>query len=124
MLQVNLETAWWCSREAARRMTALGGGAIVNVGAVAGVKLAGGAAAYAVSKAALHALTKVLADELMSAGVRVNAVAPGTNDTPSNRAWMSAADLTKAVSPGRVAEAIVRLCKASPFVTGDVVQVV
>jgi NAD(P)-dependent dehydrogenase (short-subunit alcohol dehydrogenase family) len=62
MLRVNLETAWWSSREAARRMTGRGGGAIVNVGSSAGVRLGGGAAAYAVSKAALHALTQVLAD--------------------------------------------------------------
>ena len=123
MLRVNLETAWWPSREAARRMTALGGGMIVNVGSAAGIELRGGAAAYAVSKAALHALTAVLADELRSAGVGVNAVAPGTIDTPANRAWMSAADLAKAVSPERVAEAIVSFCKPSHFVTGQIVQV-
>jgi NAD(P)-dependent dehydrogenase (short-subunit alcohol dehydrogenase family) len=124
MLQVNLETAWWSSREAARRMTALGGGMIVNVGSASGVNLRGGAAAYAVSKAALHALTEVLADELRSARVGVNAVAPGSIDTPANRAWMSAADLAKAVSPERVAEAIVSFCKSSLFVTGQVVQVI
>jgi NAD(P)-dependent dehydrogenase (short-subunit alcohol dehydrogenase family) len=123
MLRVNLETAWWSSREAARRLAALGGGMIVNVGSAAGIELRGGAAAYAVSKAALHALTAVLADELRSAGVGVNAVAPGTIDTPANRAWMNAADLAKAVSPERVAEAIVSFCKSPQFVTGHVVQV-
>jgi NAD(P)-dependent dehydrogenase (short-subunit alcohol dehydrogenase family) len=96
---------------------------IVNVGSTAGIELRGGAAAYAVSKAALHALTAVLADELRSAGVGVNAVAPGTIDTPANRAWMSAADLAKAVSPARVAEAIVSFCKPSHFVTGQIIQV-
>jgi NAD(P)-dependent dehydrogenase (short-subunit alcohol dehydrogenase family) len=55
--------------------------------------------------------------------VGVNAVAPGTIDTPANRAWMSAADLAKAVSPERVAEAIVSFCKPSHFVTGQIVQV-
>jgi NAD(P)-dependent dehydrogenase (short-subunit alcohol dehydrogenase family) len=124
MLRVNLETAWWSSREAARRMTALGGGTIVSVGSAAGVELRGGAAAYAVSKAALHALTEVLADELRGAGVGVNAVAPGTIDTPANRAWMRPADLAKAVSPERVAEAIVSFCKPSHFVTGQVLPVV
>ena len=124
MLQVNLETAWWSSREAARRMTALGGGMIVNVGSAAGIELRGGAAAYTVSKAALHALTAVLADELRSAGIGVNAVAPGTIDTPANRAWMSAADLAKAVAPERVAEAIVGFCTPSRFVTGQIVAVV
>jgi len=124
MLQLNLETAWWSSREAARRMTVLGGGAIVNVGSLSGVTLGGGAAAYAVSKAALHALTRVLADELRSARVGVNAVAPGSIDTPANRVWMSAADLARAVAPERVAQAIVSFCTPSGFVTGQVVEIV
>lgn len=123
MFEVNLATAWWSSREAARRMTALGGGMIVNVGSASGVELHGGAAAYAVSKAALHALTRVLSDELRSAGVAVNAVAPVTIDTPANRAWMSAGDLARAVPQEKVAEAIASFCDPSHFVTGQVVQV-
>ena len=123
MFEVNLATAWWSSREAARRMTALGGGMIVNVGSASGVELHGGAAAYAVSKAALHALTRVLSDELRSAGVAVNAVVPVTIDTPANRAWMSAGDLARAVPQEKVAEAIASFCDPSHFVTGQVVQV-
>ena len=100
-----------------------GGGAIVNVGSAAGIRLGGGAAAYAVSKAALHALTRVLAAELSGELVRVNAVAPGTIDTPANRAWMGAADLAVAVSPERVAATIAALCAGGEGPTGTVVEV-
>jgi NAD(P)-dependent dehydrogenase (short-subunit alcohol dehydrogenase family) len=123
MLRLNLETAWWSCREAARRMTSAGGGAIVNVGSAAGIRLGAGAAAYAVSKAALHALTRVLAAELSGDRVRVNAVAPGTIDTPANRAWMGPADLAVAVSPERVAATIAALCASGEGPTGTVVEV-
>jgi NAD(P)-dependent dehydrogenase (short-subunit alcohol dehydrogenase family) len=123
MLRINLETAWWSAREAARRMAARGAGAIVNVGSRAGLSGEGGAAAYAVSKAALHALTQVLAAELSSSGVRVNAVVPGTIDTPANRAWMGAADLARAVLPARVAATIAALCASGEGPTGTVVEV-
>jgi 7-alpha-hydroxysteroid dehydrogenase len=122
MLRLNLETAWYSCREAARRMIAAGGGAIVNVGSASGIDLGGGAAAYAVSKAALHALTRVLAAEAGDR-VRVNAVAPRTIDTPANRAWMSAADLAAAVSPEHVAATIAGLCAAGEGATGTVVEV-
>jgi NAD(P)-dependent dehydrogenase (short-subunit alcohol dehydrogenase family) len=110
MLRLNLESAWWSSREAARRMVAGGGGVIVNVGSRAGLTLGSGAAAYAVSKAAVHALTQVLAAELAGTGVRVHAVVPGTIDTPANRAWMTPADLAAAVRPEQVAAVIAALC--------------
>src|SRR5690606_26047642 len=50
---------------------------IVNVGSILGSRAVGGAAPYAVSKAALHQATRVLSLELANRGVRVNAVAPG-----------------------------------------------
>ena len=124
MLRANLETAWWSSREGARRMRAQGGGAIVNVGSQAGIAIGGGSAAYTVAKAALHALTQVLAAELSGFGIRVNAVVPGTIDTPANRSWMGAKELARAVSPEHVAGVIASLCDGSLSpVTGALVPV-
>ena len=75
-------------REAGRVMCERGGGSIVNVtsrNASVGLPSMG---AYAAAKGALLALTRIAAVEWASAGVRVNAVAPGLTDTPLIRAWV------------------------------------
>ena len=124
MLAVNLEAPWWACREAARRMAASGGGAIVNVGSRAGLSGTPAASAYAVSKAALHRLTEVLAAELRPAGIRVNAVVPTTIDTAANRAWMSPGQRAAAVPPELIAAAVRFLCDgASAGVTGALIPV-
>ena len=80
MLDVNVRAQFSATREAARRMSA--GGSIVNLASIAAIRGGAGISAYSASKAALVALTRAAAHELGSAGIRVNAVAPGIIDTP------------------------------------------
>jgi NAD(P)-dependent dehydrogenase (short-subunit alcohol dehydrogenase family) len=81
-------------------------------------------AAYAVAKQALHALVRVLAQENRTKGVRVNAVLPGTIDTPANRDAMQSADKSGWTSPERIAEVVVFLLSSdSAATTGALVPV-
>ena len=115
---LNLETAWWSCRAAARRLPE--GGAIVNVASVSGLRGGKGTAAYAVTKAAVVRLTEVLALELAERRVRVNAVAPTLIDTPANRA----AGMTGGTPAADVASAIAYLLSDdAAAVTGAIVPV-
>jgi hypothetical protein len=83
---MNLATAFLCSREAVRNMRLkAAGGRIVNVGSRAAVVATGFSVAYTSSKAAVGAMVRALADELVDERILVNAVLPGTIDTPANR---------------------------------------
>lgn len=83
ILSINLSGAFLCSQRAARRMVEAGnGGRIVNITSVHEHIPRIGAAAYCSSKSGLGLLTKVMAMELASYGVTVNAIAPGEISTP------------------------------------------
>ena len=125
MINLNLSTAWWGCRAAARRMLAAGtSGAMVNVSSRSGVTSDGGAAAYSIAKAGVLKLTEVLATELKSSGVRVNAVIPSIIDTPANRKSMPEQLLEKAVSPAEIAQVIGFLCSdAASAITGVAIPV-
>jgi NAD(P)-dependent dehydrogenase (short-subunit alcohol dehydrogenase family) len=100
------------------------GGSIVAVGARAAETGGAGMAAYAVSKVAVHALVRVLALENRDLGVRVNAVLPGTIDTPANRRAMPDADPSKWTSPAAIAGMVVFLLSPeSAPTTGALVPV-
>jgi 2-dehydro-3-deoxy-D-gluconate 5-dehydrogenase len=85
VVRLNLTHVFWALQEAGRVMAAQGEGSIVNMASVAGLGAVPGNVAYAASKAALISLTKTAAAEWGTAGVRVNAVAPGWIRTELNR---------------------------------------
>ena len=109
MMEINARSAFLVFRAALAHMLEAGRGRLLAVGSRAGAEGAPGAAAYAVSKAALHALVLNMAAELRSNGITVNAVLPGTIDTPANRAAMPRADFAKWVAPEAIAETLVWL---------------
>jgi 3-oxoacyl-[acyl-carrier protein] reductase len=81
MLEIHLNGAFFCAREAVKAMIEGGGGAIVNMSSVAG--LAGmGPIHYATAKAGLLGFTRALARELGPRRIRVNAICPGAIETP------------------------------------------
>ena len=133
VVDVNLNGLFFCNRLAARRMSE--GGAIVNVASVMG--LSGGIfpnAAYQASKGAVVNLTRALAIEWASRGLRVNAVAPNYVDTPLTEAIFSDPAKLAAVmaqtpmgrlpTPDDVAQAVLFLASdAAAAITGHVLAV-
>ena len=85
VVDTNLKGAFLVAQAAAGVMKGAGGGSIVNVASILGLRVAGGVAAYAASKAGLVQLTRALALEWARHGVRVNALCPGYIETDINR---------------------------------------
>jgi NAD(P)-dependent dehydrogenase (short-subunit alcohol dehydrogenase family) len=102
VLAVNLKGCYLASRYAIPQMRKRGGGAIVHVSSVQALACQRNVAAYAASKGGLNALTRSMALDFASDRIRVNAVCPGSVDTPMLRA--SAAQF----GGGRAVEDVVR----------------
>ena len=85
VLNINLKGTFLCSQQAAKQMMKQKSGAIVNIASIVGVMGNFGQANYSASKAGVIGLTKTLAREVASRGIRVNAVAPGFIDTEMTR---------------------------------------
>jgi NAD(P)-dependent dehydrogenase (short-subunit alcohol dehydrogenase family) len=123
MMHANLDSAYSVCRAALPHLLKTHG-AIVTVGSKVVEGGGAGAAAYTVSKAAVIALTRVLALENKDRGVRVNCVMPAVIDTPKNRSAMPKADTARWTPPEAIARVIVFLLSpASGAVTGAVVPV-
>jgi NAD(P)-dependent dehydrogenase (short-subunit alcohol dehydrogenase family) len=106
MFRLNLMTAVNLFRPAIAAMRRAGRGSLVATGAMAALRSPAQLAAYAASKAGVLRLVESHAEELKAAGIRVNAVLPGTMDTPQNRAAMPGADTTGWVRPEQVAAVV------------------
>jgi len=89
VIDTNLSGCWRVAQAAARRMAETGGGSIVNIASVLGLRSAATVPAYAAAKAGLIHLTRVLALEWARHSIRVNALAPGYVITDLNRDFLA-----------------------------------
>jgi NAD(P)-dependent dehydrogenase (short-subunit alcohol dehydrogenase family) len=136
VIDVNLNGTFWCCRAFGRHMLLAKAGTIVNVGSMSGfiVNKPQGQCYYNASKAAVHHLTKSLAAEWGSRGVRVNAVAPTYIDTPLNAfvksnprmydAWIGGTPMARLGQVDEVASVVLFLAsEAASLMTGSIVLV-
>ncbi len=133
IVAVNLRGTFVVGQEAARLMARGGGGSIVNIASVSGMRGNVGRAAYGASKGGVVVLSQVMAVDLAAHGIRVNVVAPGPIDTPLvaamhdpaiREAWTRAVPLRRYGSPEEVAAAAAFLSSdEAGFVTGHVLAV-
>jgi len=133
VIAVDLTGTWSCMRYQIPAIIDAGGGSIVNCASVAGLRAAPTVPAYTAAKHGVVGLTKVAAREYASQGLRVNAICPGTVDTPMFRKSMSPEvieNLLTATPIGRLAEAseiadiALWLCDDAPgFLTGQAIAV-
>ncbi len=124
---VNLKAVFFCAQEAARLMERGGGGRIVNISSMGAFLAWPEHVHYCASKAGVAALTRGLARAL-APRISVNSVAPGVIpfEEREDPAIQKMARATPAGRPGtgeEIADAVVFFLKASPFVTGQVLQV-
>ncbi|MDX6452961.1 MAG: 2-keto-3-deoxy-L-fuconate dehydrogenase [Gaiellaceae bacterium] len=130
---VNARGTFLCCKHAIPGMAARGGGSIVNIASVAGLVGLRNRAAYCASKGAVISLTRALAVDHVADGIRVNAVAPGTVDSPWVRrlvedvgesldALRARQPLGRLGTPEEIADAVAYLA-AAEFVTGSVLVI-
>ncbi len=134
ILDVNVTGTFIVGRTAARIMKDRGGGAIVNVGSIAGARGSKGRAAYGASKGAVATLTQVMAVDLARFNIRVNAIAPGPVETPLvkavhtpevRRAWIHHVPMRRYAAPEEMAGTVLFLLDGtqSGYLTGEIIAV-
>jgi len=134
IMNVNVRGMFFALKHQIRHMKAQGGGAIVNCASLAAHVGLPNVAPYVASKHAVAGLTKAVALEVASIGIRVNAVSPGGIDTPLLDRWLGSMDKAAAAAaasplgrfgtPNEVADAVLWLCSsAATYITGQTIRI-
>jgi NAD(P)-dependent dehydrogenase (short-subunit alcohol dehydrogenase family) len=134
VVATNLRGTWLCTKHEIRAMLESGGGAIVNCASVAGHIGHAQSAIYSATKHGVIGLSKSAALQYARRGIRINAVSPGSTDTPMLRsiypteeqlsARGSRAPLGRIGQPDEIAQAVLWLCSPmSSYVTGQTLVV-
>jgi NAD(P)-dependent dehydrogenase (short-subunit alcohol dehydrogenase family) len=135
VIAVNLRGVWNCMKYELKQMRQQGSGAIVNCSSIGGLIGLPGRAVYHAAKHGVLGLTKSAALEYASRGIRINAVCPGTVDTPMVSAMLAKeADAMKEIMrdqpigrlgrPEEIASAVLWLCSpGAGFVIGHALAV-
>ena len=104
VLQTNLASAFYMARAVVPTMKAHGGGVIVNVASINALRGNLELTAYGASKGGMAGMTRVMAMELAPDNIRVNALCPGTVDTPMNDEFLASVDDPEAITEILVAK--------------------
>jgi NAD(P)-dependent dehydrogenase (short-subunit alcohol dehydrogenase family) len=136
VIAVNLKGIWLCVRAQVRHMRPRGQGVIINTASAASLVGAPGTTPYTAAKHGILGITRSVALELATTGVRINSVAPGTIDTPLNSVLFDNDDpfadalvrqgqpIGRNGQPREVADAVLWLASArSTFVLGSTLVV-
>ncbi|WP_231186494.1 glucose 1-dehydrogenase [Haladaptatus sp. DYF46] len=140
LLDINLKGIWACMKAELPVMEEQGGGVIVNTASEAGLVGMGGLASYSASKHGVVGLTKTVALEYATRGIRVNAIAPGPTNTniqanakgksgdpmsmPFDTSAMTDVPIGRVAEPKEMAGAIAFLCSSdASYITGHTLPV-
>jgi len=119
MININLRGTYLCCKHAVREMIPRGRGHILNVLSIASTHILPGSTGYTASKFGALGLTKVIAAEVRSLGIKVTAVIPGAVDTPLWDNSGSTLDRGKMLSSQDVADAMLSIITQPPGIYTD-----
>ena len=129
LLDTNLSSVFYCSREAIPKMVSKKSGKIINISSMWGTVGASCEAAYSATKSGIHGLTRALAKELAPSNIQVNAIACGAIETSMN-AQLSAEEKSafeeeipagRFGTPQEVADLVWNLVNSPSYLTGQII---